>query len=351
MAKYQSLVSIVNNGLDFFRKSLTEIDAEPKFSVIHFFAEVELFLKARLMAEHWSLIVSRDPNWGNFERGDFKSVTFDECLERLEKVARSPISIDDAKRFKQLAKHRNRIVHFHHELDDDKAAQVRQAIAAELCGAWRSLFLLLTQSWAAVFKPHFPALNQLDQQMRKYREYLQAVYDRQKKSLQEQAQQGKIIQMCPSCGFEADQIDEILPGLTEHSCTVCHYQTIVLDTTCPACKKAVSIDDCGFATCLRCEHAIEPQELASHIWDRQANEQEKWESGYPAHCTNCDGYQTVVPFVSGVICASCFKTFVEAEIQQCGWCSDMNAGDMEDSFLAGCVACEGSVSYHFDKDD
>ncbi len=351
MAKLPSLDSIVNNGFDFFRKSLAEIDAEPKFSVIHFFAAVELFLKARLMAEHWSLVVSKDPNWDSFERGDFKSVTLDECLDRLAKVARSPVSVDDTKRFKQLAKHRNKIVHFHHELDGAKAAQTRQAVAAELCSAWRSLFVLLTQSWAAVFKPHLAALKQLDKQMRKYREYLQAIYDGQREALHQQAQQGQRIQTCPSCGFDADHFDEILPGLNKHSCSVCHYQTTTLDTTCPACDKVLSIDDCGFATCPHCDHVIEPQELASHIWDRQASDKDNWESGYPAHCTDCDDYQTVVPFAVGVICASCFKTFEETEIQQCAWCSDMNAGDMDDSYWDGCVACEGSAGHHRDKDD
>ena len=125
MAKHPSLDSIVNNGFDFFRKSLAEIEDETKFSVIHFFAAVELFLKARLMAEHWSLVVSKDPSWDSFERGDFKSVTLDECLDRLVKIARSPVSADDTRRFKQLAKHRNKIVHFHHELDGAKAAQAR----------------------------------------------------------------------------------------------------------------------------------------------------------------------------------------------------------------------------------
>ena len=351
MAKHPSLDSIVNNGFDFFRKSLAEIDAEPKFSVIHFFAAVELFLKARLMAEHWSLVVSKDPSWDSFERGDFKSVTLDECLDRLAKIARSPVSADDARRFKQLAKHRNKIVHFHHELDGAKATQARQAVAAELCSAWRSLFVLLTQSWAAVFKPHLADLKQLDQQMRKYREYLQAIYDGQREALQHEVQQGKLIQSCTSCGFDADHVDEILPGLNEHSCSVCNYQTTTLDATCPACNQDVSIDDCGSATCPHCDHAIEPQELASHIWDRQASDKDNWESGYPAHCTDCDGYQTVVPFSGTVFCASCFKTFDETEIQQCGWCSDMNAGDMEDSFWAGCVACEGSAGHHRDKDN
>jgi hypothetical protein len=351
MARHHSLKSIVNNGFDFFRKSLAEFDAEPKFSVIHFFAAVELFLKARLMADHWSLIVSKDPNWDDFGRGDFKSVTLDECLHRLAKIARSPVSADDTRRFKQLAKHRNKIVHFHHELDGEHAAQARQAVAAELCGAWRSLFVLLTHSWAEVFKPHVAALKQLDGQMRKYREYLQAIYDSQRQALLLKVQQGQRIETCPACGFEADHVGEIVPALCEHSCSVCNYQTTSLETTCPKCGNGISMVGDGFATCSHCNHSVEPQELASHIWHRQISEKDDWESGYPAHCGHCDGYQTVVPFAGSLLCASCFEIFDDADIQQCAWCSDMNAGHMEDSFWAGCVACEGSAGHHRHRDD
>ena len=351
MTKHSSLDGIVNNGLDFFRKSLTEIANEPKFSVIHFFAAVELFLKARLIAEHWSLIVSKDPNWDSFERGDFKSVTLDECLDRLAKVARSPLSDDDTKRFKQLAKHRNKIVHFHHELDSKQAVQARQAIAAELCSAWRSLFVLLTQSWTSVFKPYLKTLKGLDREMRQYREYLQAIYDGQRESLRQRSKQGERIQKCPACGFRADHVKEIVSGLNAHNCSVCQYQTTILETTCPECKEDVSISDSGFAICPHCAYQIEPFDLASHIWDRYASDKDNFESGYPAHCKFCDSCQTVVPFSGGVICTSCFSSYTEYEIEQCQWCSDMNAGDMKDSLMTGCVACKGSYGYLSDKDD
>lgn len=351
MAKSPSMDQIVKNGLDFFRKSLLEIEVEPKFSVIHFFAAVELFLKARLLAEHWSLVVAKDANWDNFQRGDFKSVTMDECLDRLAKIARSPVPEDDVRRFRQLAKHRNKIVHFHHELDGPKAEQARRAVAAELCGAWRSLFVLLSNSWALIFKEYADELLQLDRQMRKYRQYLQAIYDAQREELKRKADSGQRIDTCPSCGFDSDHVAPIVDGLNVHQCSVCNYTAKSLDTTCPACGHAVSIEDCGFATCPHCEHRIEPQPLAQHVWDRMASEKDNWESGYPAHCMHCDGYQTVVPFSATNLCTSCFKIFDDSEIQQCGWCADMNAGELDDSFWAGCVACEGSAGHHRDKDD
>ncbi len=50
---------LVENAFSFINKALDEFPSEPKFSLIHFATGVELFLKARLMAEHWSLIVAR----------------------------------------------------------------------------------------------------------------------------------------------------------------------------------------------------------------------------------------------------------------------------------------------------
>ena len=39
-------------------KSIGQLDTAPKYAVINFCSAVELFLKARLLAEHWSLIIT-----------------------------------------------------------------------------------------------------------------------------------------------------------------------------------------------------------------------------------------------------------------------------------------------------
>ena len=51
--------SLVQNAIDFARRSVSEIRRSPKYSMIHFCAALELFLKARLLREHWSLVVTR----------------------------------------------------------------------------------------------------------------------------------------------------------------------------------------------------------------------------------------------------------------------------------------------------
>ncbi|WP_228250350.1 hypothetical protein [Acinetobacter nosocomialis] len=61
---------LIENAFDFLEQSIIELENSPKFSVIHFHASIELFLKARLMAEHWSLVISskKEADWNSFVR-------------------------------------------------------------------------------------------------------------------------------------------------------------------------------------------------------------------------------------------------------------------------------------------
>jgi hypothetical protein len=59
----QQFVSICENGLGFVSKAIDQLwnEGSPdalKYSVINFYSGVELLLKARLMREHWSLVVA-----------------------------------------------------------------------------------------------------------------------------------------------------------------------------------------------------------------------------------------------------------------------------------------------------
>ena len=59
MRKEEILERLVENGLDFLHKAIDELKDHPKFSLIHFYSAVEHFLKARLMEEHWTLVISQ----------------------------------------------------------------------------------------------------------------------------------------------------------------------------------------------------------------------------------------------------------------------------------------------------
>jgi hypothetical protein len=65
--------SLARNAFDFLEREIVEFDQASKYSVIHLYAAVEMLLKARLMREHWSLIVSKpeQANLAKFMAGDF----------------------------------------------------------------------------------------------------------------------------------------------------------------------------------------------------------------------------------------------------------------------------------------
>uniref|UniRef100_E6QVY9 HEPN domain-containing protein n=1 Tax=mine drainage metagenome TaxID=410659 RepID=E6QVY9_9ZZZZ len=51
MKKNVNFGKLVDNAFDFLDKAGREFKSEPKYSVIHFYAALELFLKARLLHE------------------------------------------------------------------------------------------------------------------------------------------------------------------------------------------------------------------------------------------------------------------------------------------------------------
>ena len=98
---------LVINALDFLVRAIDEFQEFPKYSIIHFSAAVEQFLKARLMAEHWTLVVSvrQRADWNNFISGNFQSVTLDEAASILEKVVLSELPKNALAAFRTIAKH------------------------------------------------------------------------------------------------------------------------------------------------------------------------------------------------------------------------------------------------------
>src|SRR4030066_797129 len=120
--KERTFNSLVENALDFLPKAILELEDYPKYSVIHFHAALELFLKARLMAEHLTLVVAQrqEPNLDKFMAGDFQSVSLCDAATRLKKVVRSGLSEQQLETFEAVAKHRNKMVHFFHETHTKK---------------------------------------------------------------------------------------------------------------------------------------------------------------------------------------------------------------------------------------
>jgi hypothetical protein len=346
MKKDELLSCLIENALDFLSHSAKELKESPKFSVIHFYAAVELFIKARLMSEHWSLIVARsqEPDWMKFLAGDFQSVSLKEAANRLDKAVRSGLSEKELKAFREVANHRNKMVHFYHKAHTGKKQKEQlSAIAGQQLSAWYLLHQLLITRWESVFKSWIPRIKAIDSELRKHRTFLQVTFDNKKDDIKKREKAGEIFETCPSCGYPSQQQETLCDGVYEGTCAVCELVQVWLRIKCPKCQKPVEFMDDGFSTCDSCGKRFEPEDVVAVLTEGTRHD----ESTEIGNCADCDGYHTVVPIDGGkYICVQCLGVF--DSMQPCGWCNELNTGDMEGSFYFGCNHCAGNAGEHED---
>ncbi len=349
IVKQQDLLQrLVENAMDFLSQSIREFDEQPKYSVIHFHAAVELFLKARLFAEHWSLVVSRrkDAVWNDFVTGDFISVSLDEAASKLDKVVRTGLTKQELETFRGLTKHRNKMVHFFHEgVTAAENDELRSVIAKEQLTAWYLLHKLLTTKWSEEFSAWTGRLSEIDKKLRRLHEFLQVVFDQVRVEIRKRKDRGAAFADCPSCGFPSQEHLGEMDVLYEAECLVCGLTDRCLVIECPACGASVQFANEGFGECGNCEKRFEPKDVADALTDERATYiavKEGDDSWDPGNCSDCDGFHTVVRLSEdgdSWMCAACFGDF--DSMASCGWCNQLNTGDMEDSFWAGCSVCDG----------
>ena len=356
MKQRDLLQRLVENAMDFLSQSIGEFDQHPKYSVIHFQAAVELFLKARLLAEHWSLVVSKrkDADWDDFVTGNFISVNLDEAASKLEKVVRSGLTRQELEAFRRLTMHRNKMIHFFHEgVSAAENDDLRRVIAREQLTAWYLLHKLLTSKWSRVFSAWHRKLSEIDHNLRRLHEFLQVVYNQVAPEIEKQKENGADFQDCPSCGFTSQEHSDEIDTLYEAKCLVCGLTDNCLKIACPECHTTVQFMNEGFAACGDCGVSLEPEHIVQSLVDDDAaygaaiEGDDSWD---PGNCGDCDGYQTVARLSEDGdrwLCALCFGEFDSME--HCGWCNTLNTGDMEHSYWSGCNICDGKSGWDRDR--
>lgn len=97
------------------------------------YAGVELFLKARLLAEHWTLVIAKpqEADLAKFLKGDFQSVTLDDAAKRLDKIVRSGLTPTEVEQVRSLGRHRNQMMHFYHDNTGPAGEALRREVAVE----------------------------------------------------------------------------------------------------------------------------------------------------------------------------------------------------------------------------
>lgn len=338
--------ALLENAIDFLEKSLEEFKTFPKYSVLHFAIAVEIFLKARLVEEHWSLVVDKNADRDRYLKGDFVSVNLDEAIKRLKSIVGENISESESQSFKKLAAHRNKVIHFYHgELKPRKSSKELESIIREQCECWYHLKTLFTKKWHELFKSQIHKFESLDLKMKRHWEYLSTIFNNKREELEKLKKSGTKIGVCKYCSFDAVAYEDEYEELSGGTCYVCGHINTILTLMCD-CGNSITFHNEGWGTCAFCEKEYEPEDVYNLIEPNGKDHSEWPESVTPANCSSCDGYHTIAAIHDKFICTSCFDVF--DHLETCEWCNEYSSGDMSGSYWSGCSACDGKSGWEHD---
>jgi hypothetical protein len=329
----------VLNAFDFLEKSVRELEKAPKYSVINFWAAVELFLKARLLREHWVLVVSKlqDAKFEGVRKSEFFSVTVADCFYRLRHIVNEPLTSHEEQCFKVLYDHRNKLIHFFHpEYVGPSNATLLEEIVCEQIKAWVYLHRLLTCKWQAHFVPYARKLKRLGQLIRRQSQFLSSKFKAIDPEIQVERKKGIVFEKCAACGFRAARITEVGQPLFSRTCLVCEYETHFLRVKCPNCQREIVFDAEHGGECAQCESSVDLDLLLSTL----GPDEDPKEPRLIAYCSSCEHHEaTAIPFGEDYLCLQCLE--LHASAGKCGWCGVLITGDTSGTFAWGCFRCLG----------
>lgn len=320
---------LVDNAFDFLRTAIAEVETSPKLSVIHFYSAVELLLKARLLEEHWSLVVAREPDRKKFEAGDFVSVSFEQACDRLQNIVQSAIPEPTRKSFDVVRRHRNRMVHFHHAIQAADKQQVA-GIAGEQFLAWHHLHKLLATQWRDQFADYDNQIADIEHRLKSNRKFLEARFNDISAEIEADIVSGVEFQNCSVCFFAAAKAKNIAGDLKTNRCLVCGHSSLAIVLECEECGTPTAFVGGNFE-CPSCEHYASEDDIAKRLDDNSSSGQ--------INCGACEGHDTVIGYADGYLCLECLDW--SQGVEDCEYCNEANTGDMTESYLNGCGQCDG----------
>lgn len=337
---------LMESAFDFLIRAVDEIESRPKYSVIHFSTAIELLLKARLMNEHWSLLVERtsEADLQMFLAGNCKTVSQSEAARRLIKVCNEPLPKDALQQFEKIAAHRNRMIHFFHEAGNGEVeSKLTEEIFREQCLGWYYLERLLAQ-WQEQFADFSGSIWRMRAAMRQNRSFLSIAFERLREKIKEDAQGGATFEVCSGCGYESAEGKALSNLIFERECRICALSETYFETDCPAgcgAKVRVLADFASERACSTCGVQISDHQLED-LLDTSTSDPTDYSK---MNCALCSGSGTVVEHFDKYICSHCLA--IESEASFCAWCNELQigGGDLENSYRTGCEFCDGHAGW------
>lgn len=333
---------LVSNALDYLTQAVKCFGTSPKQSLVSFSLALELFLKARLMDEHWSLILAsrEEASWKKFVSAEFTSVSIREALTRIERAVGDRIPSQCIEAFEKLRLSRNKLVHFYYP-EYDSNPDCKLEAARVQCIAWFYLYRLLTVDWKRVFEEYSTQINAAHTNMRKYKPFLETVFSHVADEITELKKKDAMFSVCPSCGYKSQYFLPSSEPVEDCKCLVCGLSHSSIMIACPTCGGHFLYfgDDVAICTHSRCGHSLTSDEVVEAVRMSLEHREFLGTTGEDeincSECATCD----VIECKKGYLCPHCLS--YSTEVYPCEWCDSTCTGSNDESWWHGCVNCDG----------
>ncbi len=326
--------TMMENGLDFILDAANKLKhseetTEPvekrkdiKFSLLHLLSGIELVMKARMYIENWTYIFSKmdTADRNKLETGDFISIEYSKCIERLERLCDVTISEDDKNAFEDLRQSRNRVEHFY-------SNESVEAIGSKIDKALTATINFITSNYDEFETPSIVDLRKDD---------TKALSDTEKQYIED------INVVVAELASHHQDALELAIKRTENVITP---EELV---TCPDCgERTLVINDDNANNnchCYFCNYKDNGESVARKYLSKVLRLDEyrivKDGGEYPLYsCPDC-GRDSLIKINSDYICFSCRMMYDKDEIRRCEECGSLYTCYDETSDEGLCDNCK-----------
>jgi len=340
---------LCKSAVGFLKESIDEIETKPKFALLHFCTSLELFLKARLLSEHWTLIITKNPTLQSFDSGDFHSVSPIEAIKRLENTVGEKIPDAAKSAFNSTVQHRNRVMHFYNDDEHEDLPKFRELVAGEVC---LSIFHLerLLNSWSDIFDNYESDFIRVFYGVKRVQSFLSAKFDAIQSELTDRVKEGKKISKCESCGYRSAIEERFSSQVFESHCQVCNHVGGYVGVGCDNldCDKEFVISGYQGFQLISCECGgqVDQKHLRDELETGYNFDPHDYYQGH--NCVYCQNQYVVVQHENVYVCTECCA--IDSSVAHCEYCGEaqMGGGNLDFSGIAGCEFCPGSKNWHSD---